>query len=88
MVRAVKGLYKDGRVELGEIPAVSGSAPVVVVFLEDQDRGDSNPAAADAQRRLKQDAARSLIQHMGRRYHLGQKPYERREELYDRGNGS
>ena len=35
-MRAVRGIYEDGRIELDERPTVRGRVPVVVAFLEEK----------------------------------------------------
>jgi hypothetical protein len=54
----IEGTYKDGRVELAEIPAQVGQSRVLVTFLESQDidlrtRGIDEAQAAELRARLK-----------------------------------
>ena len=59
MFRSVKGIYKDGKVELLEKPADDGPASVIVTFLSEnsevdlRDRSIDESQAADLRARLR-----------------------------------
>jgi hypothetical protein len=58
MMLTIEGTYKDGRVELAEIPAQVGQSRVLVPFLESKDidlrtRGIDEAQAAELRARLK-----------------------------------
>jgi hypothetical protein len=80
----VEGVYRDGKVELAETPAGVEEARVMVVFLpaEGAGKAEASPTEAEAARRA---ASERLLARMRKGYHLGGgRPYEKREELYDR----
>lgn len=78
---AVEGVYRDGKVELAEIPTGVQEGRVMVVFLP-QTVGVAEDAQDQEERRV---AGERLLERMKKGYHLGGgRPYETREELYDR----
>jgi hypothetical protein len=60
MLTSIKGMFRDGRVELDEDPGIRGEAPVVVTFLQspasDASTAESKPMTfgmlADPARRM------------------------------------
>ncbi len=57
MLKAVKGVYRNGQVELLESPPEGGDGRVIVTFLESDpvslaERGIDEPQAADLRHRL------------------------------------
>lgn len=57
MLKSVKGVYRNGRIELSEPPPEGGEAQVIVTFLGPSavnlaERGISEQQAADLRRRL------------------------------------
>jgi hypothetical protein len=77
MVKAVNGHYRDGRVELDELPGGVEASRVVVVFLaEEPSPPKTSPEREAALARLRSQMEEGLD--------LGGPPYPRREELYDR----
>jgi phosphoribosylformimino-5-aminoimidazole carboxamide ribonucleotide (ProFAR) isomerase len=79
MVRAIEGVYRNGKVELNETPQNISESRVFVLFV-----ADKNASETDEQRR--KQAVESLIAEMDKGVHLGGGPYLKREELYDRGS--
>jgi hypothetical protein len=82
MVRAVEGTYRAGKVELNEAPAGVDGSRVVVLFLSDNlsdaaalPLPDREQAIRDLMAQMKSSTAR-----------LGGKPYNDRDEIYDRDN--
>jgi len=59
VLTSVKGFYKDGKVELGELPKYVSEARVIVTFLNDdgevnlQERGIDQTQAAELRSRLR-----------------------------------
>jgi hypothetical protein len=76
---AVEGLYKNGKVELIETPPGVEEARVIVVFLPAEAAGK-----AETQATARRAAGERLLVRIKKGYHLGGRPYEKREELYDR----
>jgi hypothetical protein len=80
---AIEGLYKDGRVELQETPTEVTEARVMVVFLPPEALPEAQTVSPDEEQR--RAAAARVIERMKKGYHLGgERPYQKREELYDR----
>ena len=80
---AVEGVYKDGKVELAEVPPDVLEARVMVVFLPL--KGAEEVPDAKASEEARRAAGERLLARMKKGYHLGgDRPYEKREELYDR----
>jgi hypothetical protein len=79
----VRGVYRDGRVELSERPeGVAEPAHVLVTFLTKEDLlGLANPPRDQAARR---QAVKRLLARLREGLPLGGPPYLKREELYDR----
>jgi hypothetical protein len=81
---AVEGIYKDGKVELTEIPFDVREARVMVVFLPVKDGVAAGGGDASLQK-ARSAAGERLLARMKKGYPLGgSRPYEKREELYDR----
>src|SRR4051812_30203117 len=80
MVRAIEGTYRDGKVELDELPKDVGSARVYELFVPQQ----TQPEQPDERR---QHAMNDFLKHMKTGYALGGPPYPTRDEIYDRGQG-
>ena len=78
----VKGIYKDGKVELSERPAeIAETAHVLVTFLPaDGWEGE----AAEEQNLDRETLRKQAFERMKKGIHLGGPPYPKREELYDR----
>jgi len=71
--QSVKGVYKDGRVELSEEPeAIKAPSEVIVIFLQ--------PAADSA---VKKAAIERMLKRMDSGMNLGGGPYPTREEIYE-----
>jgi hypothetical protein len=77
----VEGIYRNGRVELTEIPAGVDQSRVMVVFLND---GGGQGTVAPTEREARRQAA---LAQMREGIDLGGPPYPKREELYDRQGG-
>ena len=73
----IEGKYKNGRVELSELPPGIDEASVMVVFLP---RNDVISSDAEERERRRQAAFRQMEEGID----LGGPPYPKREELYDR----
>jgi hypothetical protein len=73
----IEGKYKNGRVELSELPAGIDEAPVMVVFLP---KSVSIPMDEEERERRRQAAFRQMEEGID----LGGPAYPKREELYDR----
>jgi hypothetical protein len=78
----VKGIYKDGKVELSERPAeIAETARVLVTFLP----ANGWEGEAAAEQNLDRETLRQrAFERMKKGIHLGGPPYPKREELYDR----
>jgi hypothetical protein len=86
-VLTLEGIFKNGRVELSEIPAeVGDSVPVLVTFLpaKREDLPSHAPESAGAEQR--EQLRRAAFARMKRGIPLGGPPYPTREDLYDRFN--
>jgi hypothetical protein len=70
----IEGVYRDGKIELSELPEGVGEARVRVVFLPDEEE----------QREARRAAGERLMALLEKGFHLGGPPYPKREELYDR----
>jgi hypothetical protein len=79
MVRAVEGIYQNGKVELSEKPEGLDTARVVVVFVSE------SPGTEQGEHKL---AVSELLADLKRGYHLGGTPYLKREDLHDRADRS
>jgi hypothetical protein len=77
---AVKGFFKDGKVELTEQPAGIQEAPVMVVFLT----GNGQTAAETDDAETREARRQRAFAQMREGIDLGGPPYPTREELYDR----
>jgi hypothetical protein len=75
----VEGIYEDGKIEISERPAnLPARSRVLVTFIE-----EGEPLAAEAREEL----LKRISERMEKGYNLGPgRPYEKREELYDRLN--
>ncbi len=73
----VEGIYKDGKIELTEMPgAVESPARVIVTFL---------PAHAQPSEEVdREELRRRAFARMREGLDLGGAPYPSREEIYDR----
>jgi hypothetical protein len=78
----VEGIYKDGKVELTERPEhVDEAARVLVTFLPPNcSREKTMMVEGQHRETLRQQA----FARMKEGIHLGEPPYAKREELYDR----
>lgn len=75
----VEGTYKDGQVQLTEAPAeLPAEARVIVTFMFDPRPLGSSPEGS------RQAAARRLLERLKAGINFGGRPYQNREELYDR----
>jgi hypothetical protein len=80
-VLTVEGIFKNGKVELSEIPAGVGDAvPVLVTFLPATKQETRSTATAPEREALR----RAAFARMKKGISLGGPPYPKREELYDR----
>jgi hypothetical protein len=70
----IEGIYRDGKVELSEVPDGVQEARVRVVFLPDEEQ----------QRKARREAGKRLIARLKEGIPFGGSPYPKREELYDR----
>jgi len=70
----IEGIYRDGQIELSELPDGVREARVRVVFFPDEEE----------QRKMRREAGRRLVALLEKGFHLGGPPYPKREELYDR----
>jgi len=77
----VEGRYKDGRIELTELPAGVDEAPVMVVFLPGSSAKEPARASDQDVRETRRQAAFAQMQ---QGIDLGGPPYPRREDLHDR----
>jgi hypothetical protein len=79
---AVEGVYRDGRVELAEIPsALLEQARVIVTFLSASSVARSDECSVSAQEN-REDDRQSLIELLDKGFLLGGPPYLTREEIY------
>jgi hypothetical protein len=82
----IKGVYRDGKVELSERPPeLDAEVPVLVTFLPARPAAEKGPSPSppDAAR-ARREAGERLIAMFEKGIDLGGPPYPRREELYDR----
>ena len=82
----IKGVYRDGKVELSERPdGLAAEVPVLVTFLPAKPAGENEPPsrAADTAR-ARREAGERLIAMFEKGIDLGGPPYPKREDLYDR----
>jgi hypothetical protein len=77
----VEGIYRNGKVELTEIPEGVDQSRVMVVFLND---GSGRETLAPVEREARRQAA---FAQMREGLDLGGPPYPEREDLYDRHGG-
>jgi hypothetical protein len=78
----IEGTYKDGQIELAERPDwPGGEARVLVTFLPRSRPGSTPKVEVDHDREV---LRRRAFARMEDGLHLGEPPYPRREELYDR----
>jgi len=77
----VEGRYKDGRIELRELPAGVNEAPVMVVFLPGGSATELARAPDEDTREARRQAA---FAQMGQGIDLGGPPYPRGGDLHDR----
>jgi hypothetical protein len=81
----VKGIYKDGKVELVEQPVGIGDpARVLVTFLTANEPSDRSRVGADAEALTRNERCQRAFAQMEQGLHLGGPPYPKRDELYDR----
>ena len=73
MVKAIEGLYQDGKIELSESPGDIRRAKVFVVFVSEESD------------RPREQLLQEVFARMDQGYPLGGGPYLKREEIYDRG---
>jgi hypothetical protein len=81
----LEGIYRDGKIELAELPPdTPAQARVIVTFLPASDtngeRGDTQATEA----LTREEARQRAFARMKKGYHLGGPPYSKRDELYDR----
>jgi hypothetical protein len=82
----VEGVYRDGKVELPEVPpGAPAQARVLVTFLPVEATADAKPGAL-ATRDTRRAAIDRLLARMRQGIDFGGPPYPKREELYDRVN--
>jgi hypothetical protein len=77
MSTTVRGIYRNGKVELLEKPTGVDEAEVVVTF-PDSDRPAEDASSQQEQRQ----AVRKWLRETG--WHMGGAPYPTRDELHDR----
>ncbi len=83
-VLTIRGVYRDGQVELSQRPEGLGErAPVLVTFLP-ADEGSEPEPAADAEAEARRAAGERFLARLKRGIPFGGPPYPKREELYDR----
>lgn len=85
--RTIRGVYRDGRVELAERPEGGAEeAPVLVTFLGAVESASPPATAGDATEAeaARRAAARRVLDRLERGISFGGPPYPSREELYDR----
>jgi len=84
----IKGVYRDGKVELSEQPAgMASEVPVLVTFLPTSlvDETYRPPGLTD-EARARREAGERFLARLDKGIDLGGPPYPEREELYDRVN--
>lgn len=82
----VEGVYKNGRIELKEMPTeVPSDARVLVTFLPGAGGGEARDEA-QARHVARREAADRLLSRLHQGIDFGGPPYPSREELYDRIN--
>jgi hypothetical protein len=86
MLQTIKGIFRDGKVELTEQPTNVTEARVVVVFLPVEQAAQEQTKLTQDHAEARRAAGRRLLALLKEGDHLGGPPYPKREELYDRVN--
>jgi len=82
----IRGVYRDGKVELSERPRdVSEETPVMVTFLtNEQSQGQKCTQEPGDQEQLRRAATERFLARLDKGIAFGGPPYPKREQLYDR----
>jgi hypothetical protein len=82
----IKGVYRDGKVELLERPPeLAAEVPVLVTFLPPGPAGEERPSPSPSDAaRARREAGERLLAQFEKGIDFGGPPYPKREELYDR----
>lgn len=78
MYPTVEGVFRNGEIELAEIPPGIEEARVIVIFMPKPSE-QTNVSAEE-----REAARKRSLERMEQGYDLGGPPYPKREELYDR----
>ena len=83
-VLTVEGTYKDGRIELAEVPADMREAHILVTFLPAETAASASTVGAteEAQREKRRLAAERMLEHMRAGIDFGGEKFDR-EVIYE-----